>query len=187
MRQSITYLLGLLIFNSCVRYHYTKEGGIRVNNPKVFKYNKPRFTQKDKSLIDINAIYILDSEYSQWNDIKYSRKNKEFVRFFSTGQILFTHCNGMPRIEVINNQNLGTQGYFIVKGDKIKIDLFSEDNGGCTQNYYGKILDSDNIMFYEVTPVPPFFSSFKGLEKGGRKSFWKKVKVAKIINYIPDW
>jgi hypothetical protein len=48
---SITILL-----TSCVKYHITSDKGIRVQNSKVFKYKKPRYTKLDKSFIDTNAI-----------------------------------------------------------------------------------------------------------------------------------
>lgn len=180
----------LLSFTSCVRFHYTSDGGVRVNNPKVFEYNKPKYTTREKSLIDTNAIYLLDSVYNKW-DILPRRKiyHHEFARFFSTGQVLFVSCDSMPHLELINNKNVGTPGYFILQDDKIKIDMFQNLNGGQTGKYYGRVISSGDLIFYEQRPET-YYSSFYLLEQAegkARYSYWKKIKVANIENYKLDW
>jgi hypothetical protein len=185
-----TILILLTIFlNSCVGYHLTSEGGFRVNNPKVFKYNKARFTKLGKELVDTNAIYFKDSTYNKWTNPKWQTYSKEFVRFFNTGQVLFVGCDRVPNIDKINNPNVGTPGYFIVIGTKLKIDMFQELNGGQTGKYYGRIQPNGDIIFYEQRPET-YYSSFSRLEKAegnDRFSIWRKIKVGRLKHYKPNW
>jgi hypothetical protein len=147
MQGSKRYLLAVLFFTSCVKYYYTKEGGERVHNIKAFKYNRLKYTALSKLPIDTNAIYILDSVYAPWPG-NYGNFQHKFVRFFSTGQLLFIRYDSLITPELVNNKNAGTPGYFIIDGDKIKADKFEEINGGQTSEYYGRIQNNGNIIFY---------------------------------------
>lgn len=178
--------VSMLLLISCVKYYKTPAGGIRVYNSKEFKYNKPKFTSRDKTGIDTDAIYLIDSMYT------YEQKRRvqsHFIRFFPTGQMLMVSCTGIPTASLVNNRDAGIQGYFIVKGDRIKIDMFQELNGGQTGLFYGKIMDNGDLMFYEQRPEIALFpfNAFAALEKDGQKSFWKKVKVEGIEGYRPEW
>lgn len=178
-----------LFFASCVKYHITSDKGIRVNNPKVFKYNKSRFTKLDKGYIDVNAIYYKDSIYNKWSNPQWKDKPKEFVRFFNSGQVLFVDCDSFPTIDKINNPDVGVPGYFIVIGTKIKIDMFQHLNGGQTGRYYGRIQPNGDIIFYEQRPET-YFNSFSRLEKSegnDRYSIWRKIKVDSLKSYKPNW
>jgi hypothetical protein len=169
-----------------------------VDNPKVFQYNKPKYTLRDKGGIDTTAIYLIDSSFNHYTSFytgalnKVGKKrNDEFCRFFSGGQVVFISCDSLPldaipSIELINNRKRGTQGYYYVDGDRIRIDMFQLLNGGQTGKYFGKIQKDGSIMFYEQRPET-YYGSFRGLERDGQKSFWKKVKVDSLIHYKPDW
>lgn len=181
------------LLSACVSYHFTEEGSCRVDNPKVFKYNKPKYTLRDKGAIDTTAIYQIDSTYSPYpGSLNRGKSRKDqFCRFFSGGQVLFFSyeplpADVMPPIELINNRKRGTQGYYYIDGDRIKIDMFQLLNGGQTGKYFGKIQKDGSIMFYEQRPET-FYGSFRGLERDGRKSFWRKVKVDSLLHYKPDW
>jgi hypothetical protein len=178
-----------ILLTSCVSYHVTSDGGIRVNNPKVFKYNKPRFTKLDKGLIDTNAIYFKDSEFIKWNNPQWQIYARQFARFFNTGQVLFVFCDSFPNIEKINNPNVGVPGYFIVTGTKIKVDMFENIWGGHNAKYYGRIQPNGDIIFYEQRPET-FYGSFSRLEKvdgHNRFSVWRKIKVDSLKSYKPNW
>jgi hypothetical protein len=190
MTTTKTILIFLIFFlSSCVSYHFTKEGGVRVDNPKVFKYNKKRFTKLDKGLIDTNSIYFKESTYDKWRTPELKSSYNEFARFFSTGQVLFVSCDSFPKIDIINNPNIGIPGYFIVKGTKLKIDMFEDLNGGQTGKYYGRLQPNGDIIFFEQSPET-YFSSFSMLEKKSGKdrfSVWRKIKVDSLKNYKPNW
>jgi hypothetical protein len=182
----LLYILSLFFLTSCLNYHYTSEGGVRVENSKVFKYNKPKYTKLDKSKIDFNAIYILDSIYSKWDDTKGKKKYSSFIRFFKNGQVLISSFDSILTENQINNKNIGIPGYFIIKKDRIKIDMFQGINGGQTGKKFGKVAENGNLMFYFQRPETSF-GSFRALEKDGRKSFWKKETKYKLIEYEPEW
>lgn len=182
LNKNLIFLLYLFL-TSCVGYHYTNEGGIRVDNPKVFKYNKKRFRSLDKSLIDTNAVYVLSRHSSMWDSLW-------FIRFFPTGQVLFVPCDSMqPALSLINNKNVGFQGYFIIQGTRIKIDMFQELNGGQTGKYFGRIEPDGNISFYESRPETSYsiYYLVKKMGNANGMSHWKKVPVDKMEHYVPDW
>ncbi|KYP14122.1 hypothetical protein [Flavihumibacter sp. CACIAM 22H1] len=186
MRLWILCLLIIIHLHACVAHSYTAEGGIRVQNSKVFKYNKERHRSRDKSPIDTEVIYRLDSSYDKYQAVK-GIKNKPgaYMRFFSTGQVLFFYDTSQT-IQVLNNRKTGRQGYYFIKGDRIKIDRFELINGGQTGKYYGRILDDGSLLFYEQRPGA-VFGSFSALERDGRMSFWKKLTVPAMERYTPDW
>jgi hypothetical protein len=178
-----------ILLTSCVKYNLTSEKGIRVKNTKVFKYNKPRYTKLDKSLIDTNAIYYKDSTYEEWTSPQWRTYSKQFARFFNTGQVLFVDCNEFPAIKTINNPNVGVPGYFINIGTEIKVDMFQDLNGGQTGKYYGRIQSNGDIKFYEQRPET-YSSSFYRLEKAEGKyrfSIWRKIKIDSLKSYKPNW
>ena len=183
------FILLTILLASCVKFHITSDEGFRVNNPKVFKYNKPRFTNLDKGLIDTNAIYYKDSTYNKWTNPQWRTYSREFVRFFNTGQVLFVSSAGFPTVDRINNPNVGTPGYFIVIGTEVKIDMFEIINGGQTTPYFGRIQPNGDIIFYEQTPRY-YNNSFSRLEKGEKDvsySIWRKVYVDSLKHYKPNW
>lgn len=185
MKPLIILFILSIVLSSCVSYQTNKEGGIRVNNPHVFKYNKQRFILRQKELVDTSAIYLLDTIYNPYNIRTYPSPKTMFARFFSGGQILFVSCNGMPSLTQINNPNLGTQAYFILDKDILKTDRFEELNGGQTGKYFGRILPNGDIKFFEERPTL-FFGSIKTIEKG-EYSIWKKIPISEIIHYKPGW
>ena len=181
---SIIFIIVFFLY-SCVSYQTNTEGGIRVNNPNKFKYNKHRFTTRQKQLIDTNAIYLLDSIFNPYYTPLFPAPKTKFVRFFSGGQLLFVKCLGMPSLAQINNPNLGIQAYYFVDKDILKTDRFEELNGGQTGKYFGRILPNGDIKFFEERPTL-FFGSIKTIEKG-EYTIWKKIPVAGIDHYKPSW
>jgi hypothetical protein len=105
---------------------------------------------------------------------------------------LFIYNDGIPNLEKINNENIGTPAYYIIEGEKIKVNIFESINGGQTSFYFGKITNNGNLMFYEDTAIAANFpvrilKSYKTLENKGIISYWTKVKVENIKNYKPNW
>jgi hypothetical protein len=184
-----TPLIILLFFTSCLSKYYTNEGGVRVKNPKVFKYNRSRFIKMNKGLIDTSAIYLMDSSYNKYGSPVWQRSGKTFARFFGSGEVLFIYCDSFPCPGNINNPNTGIPGYFIVKDTKIRIDMYQELNGGQTGKRFGRIRPNGDIIFYDQRPET-YFSCFSCMEKAERNtrfSIWKKVPVDTIKYYQPDW
>ncbi|MEM9928504.1 MAG: hypothetical protein AAF840_01670, partial [Bacteroidota bacterium] len=116
--------LCFLLLSSCLAYQTTTEGGIRLENPKKFKYNKPKYTQATNALIDVNAIYVRDSSYRHWEEPKWQKLPSSFLRFFAGGQVVRIWCDSLPTTTLANNPNIGIPGYFTTEGTKLKIDMF---------------------------------------------------------------
>jgi hypothetical protein len=189
--KKILIVIYVLLQVSCVGFYTTSEGGFRVNKTKNFKYSKEKFTSMPKTLIDTNSIYVMDSVFNKWNENPMERKGYRFVRFFSGGQALFIYNDGIPKLEKINNKNIGTPAYYILEGNKLKVNIFSNLNGGTTDFFYGKINNKGNLVIYEDTAVQIYFlgilKSYKMAENSGRISYWTKIKVENIENYKPNW
>jgi hypothetical protein len=189
MNRNSFALILLVVATSCVHYHVTEGNSYWVDDPKVFRYNKSKYTDLDKGAIDTTMIYLLDSTNSQREAGQ--KKIYHFCRFFSGGQVIFISSEEMPSADIVNHKNTGTQGYYFVDNDKIRINMFQLLNGGQTGNYFGKIQENGDIMFYEQRPETFLFLTFKRLEidgeKYGRKSFWKKLKIQGFENYKPVW
>lgn len=185
-RLKFLFLGSIFLFTSCVGFYRTNVGGTRVNNPKVFKYNKSTYTERSKGRIDTDCVYVLDSTYNKWNTPKGIKKSGKFIRFFEGGQVIIAYFDDILTSELINNKDIGIQGYFVIKEDKIKIDMFQNINGGQTGKYFGRILKDGSLKFYEQRPET-FYGSFSALEKDGRRSFWTKETALDIVYYTPEW
>lgn len=189
MIKLVVFPLMLSSLFACVRYSTTDEGGYRVRRPEVFKYNKPKYKQCDKSLIDINCVYIMKSKFDIWKKPNWQTEEDILLRFFSGGQVLFIFIDSFPSAETVNNPNIGNQGYFTIEGNKIKIDRFSDLNYGQTEKYYGRIQSNGDILFYENTPET-YLSIYHLLEKKSEKtrySIWEKTKIDGFKHYSPRW
>ena len=179
----------LIFFTSCVGFHYTEineANSIRPNNPNVFKFKKASFRNSDKSLVDFNSIYLIDSQNYQSKISPIQRQNNNFFRFFAGGQVLHVYSKSMPQIERINNKNVGIPGYFFIRDNKIRIELLDENNGGQLSFQFGEILKNGDIMLYDIN-TRSSNKSFKKLEKRERKTYWKRNQIPEIIGYIPNW
>ena len=185
----------IFILSSCVSYQRTDSGGIRTKSSKVYKYNKPKYRDIDFSQIDTNAIYLLDTLYNKYDKKEPIKQiDGSACRFFSGGQVLFFHHYDSLSVDLINDKNAGTPGYFVVQEDKLKVDMFQNLNGGQTGKYFGYIRVNGDIVFYEQRPetYQGIFSIFhggvySGLEQYGKKTVWIKSKIDGLLNYKPDW
>ena len=186
-RYLVIYIILALTTHSCVEFHRTKKGGFRIEDPTVFEYNsKKHFKKIDFSKIDTNSIYILDSLINPYDSVKYKNISGRFCRFFPKGQVLFASYDSIISDDLINDKEIGIPGYFTMEGNKVKIDMFQNLNGGQTGKYFGKLMDNGDIMFYQQRPET-YNESYKGLEKYGKKTFWKKTKIDSIKFYYPEW
>ena len=184
-----------LILTSCVAYQGSDSGGIRTKSSKVYKYYHPRYRNIDFSKIDTNSIYLLDTLYNKYDSREPIKKiSGSACRFFSGGQVLFFHHYDTLNIYLINDKDAGTPGYYTVQGDKLKIDMFQNLNGGQTGKYFGYIRENGDIVFYEQRPetYQGLFAIveggvYSGHEKFGKKTVWIKSKIDGFINYKPDW
>lgn len=177
----------IILYSSCLKYKVLEEGGIRLDNSNKFKYHSKKYLKENRVGVSTTSIYLLDSTFNKWNDIKIIKSQHQFIRFFPDGQVLFISTNGMPDIETINNRNVGIPGYYIIDGDKIKIQMFQDLNGGQLGMNFGKIINNEQIIFYNQRPETYFFNKFKQLEKYGAKSFYSKRQIQGFEEYKPNW
>ena len=185
MRRYFAIVSSLFLFCGCnVRYYATPEGGFRLYDSAKFKYNKPEYKRMNKSAIDTSCIYVMDSTFNKWDDVKIKKEGYRFIRFFSRGQVLFIYNKGMPDLKMINNKNIGIPGYYYIEERRIKISMFKNINGGLVVDYLGEIDLSGNLIFYEQPTGKSLLLETKGYNG---KSFWSKVKIEKMEYYKPDW
>jgi hypothetical protein len=188
--RAIFYLLALFALSSCVltesfvSFTTTKENGLRVKNPRKLKFYGKQFHLENTSLIDTNAVYVF-SNYELPGAQPYEISNAAYCRFFPNGQVLFVSCDTIPTAEIVNNRELGWQGYYKIKKNRLKIREFEIINGGQIGLRWGHFKEGD-ILFYSNTPRT-YFHSWKLMEKGDLKERWRKVKVDGINPIQLDW
>lgn len=150
----------IICLASCnIKYYMTPEKGYRVENSKDLSFHNHRLRGVEITKIDTSSIYVFDGLPNYYR----------CARFFSGGQVLVFYSKDFPDIKMINNQDLGDPGYFIIKKNKIKLNLFSNNYGGVNTFFKGKILDDGNLQFED------------------NFGCYTKYKFENIIYYKPSW
>lgn len=186
---AIIIMAGVIMLTACSVPYKTTRGGVRVSDPKVFKYNNPKYTAKNRVGIDTDAVYLKVSVSRSWNDPPEEEVCCNFMRFFPLGQVIRVLSGTMPVAGDVNNKDAGTPGYFIVEGNKIKISIFEYTDGGSSIGYYfGRLQDNGDLIMYEQSSATNF-NSFFLTEKfdGSYFSRWKKVNIEGFEPYTPEW
>lgn len=180
-------LIGSVIFNACglfVSFDRTLEGGYKVKNSNRLKFYGKQFQLSNSLQLDTNAIYVF-SNYELPTAKPFDIEISSYCRFFPNGQVLFANCDTIPSAAVVNNPELGWQGYYKIKKDKLKIREFEITNGGMIGLRWGHFQNGD-ILFYSNTPRTHFYS-WKAMEKQDRKERWRKVKIDGIKPLKLNW
>ena len=172
---------------SCLKYNWTSVGGVRLENPKKFEFSKKTYANSDRSKIDTNSIYQLISLHG-WGGVSVKEGDQVsciIARFFSTGQVLFYRCENKPIDSLFNNKDAGEPGYYYIDENRLKIDRWTQTNGGQLEYYFGIIQNDSSIKLYEQ--AVGYYSSYRDLEKKNVYTIWKKKKISNLKHYKPDW
>ncbi|MEO6883502.1 MAG: hypothetical protein ABI199_05715 [Bacteroidia bacterium] len=152
-------------FTSCsimgwIPHYYTlPDGGIRPKKSN-FSFAKHPYHLADTNLIDTNAVY-----FNLNTDVYYGSHfvDSSYViyRFFNNGKLLISYAYEHKPTNKECNSNSDTYafiGYYKIKGTKITIEIYTTDDYGGYNFYYGEI--SDGLIVFTHWK-PRTFNSFK--------------------------
>jgi len=201
MLKRISYLILSLLLTNCSHYVLSSTGYTRPPEKYKFPYSKHTKKLHTNQIIDTTAIYYLHDSYFTSGDgnheIKKYKRTDAFIRFYDDGRLKIQSSRGeYPKIEDINNINNGIVGYYLLKGNQIKIQVYSDIDAGSNQLKYGYIDENKNLIIYDANPRTyiSIFNLFS--EQNGRKKMekayygkkeYKKIKVEGIIYEKPNW
>lgn len=180
----------IILLTACGVKYNTTQSGVRVKNPKVFKYRKAKYTQENRKGIDTNAIYVKKMIRYPWaDDPKEQPACCDFMRFFPDGQVIIVKSALMPCAAQINDAQAGIPGYYITKGTKIKIEKLTFYDGGTGIGFYfGRLQDDGSLKIYEQTSTTYFNSYFfTELFDKGYFSIWEKAEVENMAPLTLSW
>jgi hypothetical protein len=181
------YLLVVFAVSACkvfVPFTRTDEGGIRIINRDKLKFNGEQFHLTDITQIDTNAIYVF-SNYELAGAQPFEISNASYCRFFPDGQVLFAACDTIPSAQMVNNKQIGWEGYYKIENNRLIIREFKIINGGQINLRWGYFKDGD-IVFFSGRPST-YSHSWEKMEKKDLKERWKKVKIAGMTRVVLEW
>lgn len=150
IRLFIIVFLGVLISN-CSHYIVNKDGFIRPPENKNFSY-KNRFTNfKDSSVIDTTAIYYLADSYFYKDSFEY-KNGDSYIRFYGDGRFKLQGLKNYPIPEEVNNPNYGIVGYYFLKDNVVKMQIYTDIDAGSIQLEFGYIDANKNLIVMHDNP-----------------------------------
>jgi hypothetical protein len=196
--RKICLLSVLILLTNCSHYVVNNEGYIRPPKNFKFSYQKKATILTDTKLIDTTVVYYLsNSNYYRDNDAY--KNGDQYIRFYANGKFKMQGTNTYPKIEDVNNVNYGIVGYFKIKGNVIKLQLYSDIEAGSDQLEFGIIDENSNLILLNENPRTDLclgYSEKRIREKITEVSvfrqnlnpkFYKKVKLDGMIYTAPNW
>ena len=187
------YLLTITLLFSCSHYIVNKSGYIRPPKNKKFPYEK-RFTRlSDLSVIDTTAIYHLTDSYFYKKSKEYPNGDS-YIRFYGDGHFKVQGLKKHPTIQEINNPNYGAVGYYFVKDQVVKMQVYSDIDAGSLQLEFGYIDENKNLIVMHDNPLYDFAIGYdeKKIRRLIEKSpfspkIYKKIYLNGIEYIKPNW
>ncbi|SHH21945.1 hypothetical protein SAMN05444372_1291 [Flavobacterium micromati] len=188
----------LILLTSCSHYLVNNEGFIRPPKNYKFSYQKKSAKLTEDKIIDTTAIYYLTNSNYYRNSNEY-KNNDGYIRFYSNGQFKIQGTKTYPKIEDINNVNYGVVGYFKIKGNVIKLQIYTDINAGSDQLEFGIIDENSDLILLNENPRTDFCLGYS--EKSIRKKIneisifranlnpkiYKKIKIEEMTYNKPNW
>jgi len=182
----------VVLTSSCTHYVVNDAGYIRPPKSQKFSYKKS-FAGLNLSLIDTNSIYYLSNGYYYKNNNGYKKKDK-YIRFYSDGRFKLQGLKDSPKIDDINNPDIGIVGYYIMKGNVIKMQIYGDIDAGSIQLEYGYVDENKNLIVMHDNPRVDFNIGYN--EKKIRRlienspfspDVYKKTAVKGLTYIAPNW
>ena len=190
-------ILFLAIITSCS--HYTSNSLGYTRPPKNYKFGYKNKTTKltTNTIIDTTAIYYLHNSNYYRNSSEYKNRD-EYIRFYNGGQFKIQGTKEFPKPEDINNIEKGIIGYYILKGNLVKMQIYSDINAGSDQLEYGIINAAGNLIILNENPRSDIGFDLgigwneKGVKRKIEKSFfnpkeYEKTKISGMTYEKPNW
>lgn len=193
MIRIIFYLISVMLFFGCSHYVVNELGYIRPPKNQKFSYKKRFVELTDLSIIDTNVIYSLEKGNFYKNSEEY-KQSTAYIRFYGDGKFKQQGFKNLPKLDDINNPAIGIVGYYLIQGNAIKMQVYSDIDGGSIQLEYGYIDEAKNLIVMHDNPNFDFNIGYneekiKRLVKNSPFSpmIYKKTKVDGFKYTAPNW
>lgn len=157
------------------------EGFTRPPEKYKFGYSKKKSDVDVYQLIDTTSIYYMAEQDLYKYRSEYMRRG-EYIRFYSDGRFKMQGVKDFPEIDDINNVNKGIVGYFFIRKNVLKLEIYSDINAGSSQLRFGLIEDNGDINLLDENPRTFYGIGFS--EENIRKKIKKTIYKPQIYKKI---
>ncbi|NUY81746.1 hypothetical protein HUK80_12630 [Flavobacterium sp. MAH-1] len=187
-------ILSILACASCSHYVVNQAGYTRPPKHYDFPYRHRVKPLADLSLIDTTAIYYLHDANYYRNSDAYKVPDR-YMRFYADGRVKVQGTKAFPRIEDVNDPEKGVVGYYYLKGDLLRIQLYSDINAGSDQLKFGKVDQNGDVILLHDNPRTTYCIGFGKkrtdylIEKGSyfNPLVFKKIKLEGMTYQKGNW
>jgi len=170
-----------------------QQGYIRPPQHYKFPYSKKAGQLLNTQIIDTTCVYVLqNSNYYRHTD-EYKNDNN-YIRFYADGRFKQQGFKTAFTIEQVNDNNSGIVGFYLLKGNVVKLQFYTDLNAGSDQLKFGIVDDGGNLILLHENPRTDFGLGYseKGIRKKISNSYfnpkvYKKVKQEGLTYTKPDW
>jgi hypothetical protein len=162
-----------------IKHYANTEGMPRPKNNNVFTYKKYADLVYPDSIVDTIAIYCSSHIDSLTNTQHY-----QYYRFLNHGRLFFK--SGKGELSNINNDEDAFIGYYYIKNQQLRTELFEETYGirGSLVKTFGYF--SNDTLFTFIQTPETFFNSYRFVAKSETVA-WKKIKPDTLVSVSPNW
>ncbi len=190
----ITLILLMITTIGCSHYIINDAGYVRPPKNYKFSYRNQVQNLVSNVQIDTTVVYYLNNcnVYRTSDEYKY---RDHYIRFYADGKFKVQGVKEFPKIEDVNNINLGIVGYYKLKGNVIKMQTYTDIEAGSDQLEFGLIDENKNLILLSDNPRSTFGIGYS--ESGIKRKIqnqnimkpkrYKKVKIEKMIYKEPNW
>lgn len=194
MAKNLIPIILFLTLTSCSHYVLNESGYTRPPKNYKFSYSKRATLLNDTSSIDTTVIYYLTNSNYYRNSDEY-KNTDNYIRFYSDGKFKLQAINSFPKAEAINDISKGNIGYYLLKGNVIKLQIYSDMNAGSDQLEFGVIDENKNLIILNENPRTDFCIGYseKGIKRKIKKSSffnpkkYVKIKIDGMTYDRPNW
>jgi hypothetical protein len=193
-------MISLVFLTSCSHYLVNNEGFTRPPKNYKFSYQKRSSKLNDTKVIDTTAIYYLTNS-NYYRDSNEYKNNDGYIRFYANGKFKIQGSKTFPKIEDVNNVNYGIVGYFKLKDNVIKLQIYTDLNAGSDQLEFGIIEENGDLILLNENPRSGLCTCLGYSKKAIRKKInevsifranlnpkiYKKIKIEGMIYNKPNW
>lgn len=178
---------------SCSHYVINNEGYTRPPERYKFSYKNKKLNKDVYKKIDTTAIYYLEEQNLYKHDSEYKRHGV-YIRFYSNGRFKLQGVKKFPAIEEVNNINKGIVGYFYLKENVIKLQIYGDINGGSDQLEFGIIEENGDLNILDENPRTTYCIGYseKSIRRKIEKSaftpvIYRKIHLENLVYDEPNW
>jgi hypothetical protein len=152
-----------------------------------FSYKNQVSLLRSTEVIDTTAIYFLH------DDKNYNRSNA-YIRFYADGHFKTQATKAYPIKEEVNNHAYGIVGYYILQENTVKMQVYTNVNGGSNQLEFGFVDENKNLVVMHQNPRSTYKIGFseramkrKAANRNVPPLVYEKIKIDGLTYIQPNW